>query len=414
MERLSSPLRRQIGMLGRAPGFRLLFLATLGSGVGTWMATIALTADVTARTESPWWVSALFVVTFLPSVVVGLAAGPLIDRLSRKRLIVAADLVRLAVFALLPFVGGTLPILVLAAVAGVANSFFRPAVLAGVPNLVSDDDLAHGTSLLQATDWAAATLGPILGGVVVSASGAHLVYWINAATFLVSAALISGIAARLLQSEQAVTRGHWRDLVEGLSAFRRSAAMFTVLFAFGFAMLATGLINVSEIFLAENALHRGAFGYGLLWAATGAGLVVGSLASGSLTEGRELKALYPVAFLPWAAGILGAGLAPNIWVAVLAMVLAGFGNGLTFPMTVLIVQRFTADRLRGRAFTVIISAHNALLGVAMVGAGALTESAGPRWTYVAAAALLACGGGTALVLGRGMDAPSAVPQQQAA
>jgi len=273
-------------MLRRVAAFRLLFLATLGSGVGTWMATIALTADITARTQSPWWVSALFIVTFLPSVVVGLAAGPLIDRLSRKRLIVAADLARLAVFAALPFVGGTLTILALAAVAGVANSFFRPAVLAGVPNLVSEDDLAHGTSLLQATDWVAATLGPILGGVIVSASGVDVVYWVNAATFLISAALLVRIPAKLLQSEQAVTRGHWRDLVEGLGAFRRSAAMFTVIFAFGFAMLATGLINVSEIFLAERALHRGAFGYGLLWTATGIGLVVGSLVSGSLRSGR--------------------------------------------------------------------------------------------------------------------------------
>lgn len=396
-------------MLRRAPSFRLLFIATLGSGVGTWMATIALTADVTARTGSPWWVSALFIVTFLPSVVVGLTAGPLIDRLSRKRLIVASDLVRLVVFGLLPFVGSAAAIIALAAVAGVANSFFRPAVLAGVPNLVAEDELAHGTALLQATDWAATTLGPILGGVIVSASHSpHIVYWLNAVTFLFSALLLVRIPARLLQSEQAITRGHWRDLVEGMTSFRRSAAMFTVLFAFGFAMLATGLINVSEIFLAERALGRGAFGYGLLWTATGLGLVIGSLITGALLEEREVKGVYPLAFIPWAAGILAAGIAPNIWLASTAMVLAGFGNGLAFPMTVLIVQRYTADRFRGRAFTLIISAHNALLGIAMVAAGALTSAAGPRWTYVVAACLLLCASLTASVLSRGIPPEGAV------
>ena len=241
------------------------------------MATIALTADVTARTNSPWWVSALFIVTFLPSVIVGLAAGPLIDRLSRKRLLVASDLVRLGVFAALPFVNTPLAIIALAAVAGIANSFFRPAVLAGLPNLVDDLDLAYTTSLLQATDWVAATIGPILGGALTAASGPDVVYWINAATFAFSALLVLRIPARLLQSEQAITRGHWRDLVDGLREFRRSAAMFTALFAFGFAMLASGLINVSEIFLAERALHRGAFGYGLLWTASGLGLVIGSV-----------------------------------------------------------------------------------------------------------------------------------------
>src|SRR5581483_9851132 len=274
-----------------------------------------------------WWVAALFIVTFLPTVVIGLAVGPLVDRLSRKGLIVAADLVRLGVFALLPFVDSAAVLIVFAAVAGVANSFFRPAVLAGVPNLVDEDELASASSLLQATDWLATAAGPVLGGAIVSVSGPHLVYWINAATFLFSAALLVRIPARYLQSEQGITRGHWRDLEEGIAAFRLRA-LRTVLIGFGLTMLGTGLVNVSEIFLATRVLHSNAFGYGLLWTATGVGLVVGSV-------------------------LLGAGVAPNVWIAALAMVLSGFGNGLTFPMTVVIVQRYVSDRLRGRAFTVI-------------------------------------------------------------
>jgi MFS family permease len=370
------------------------------------MATIALTADLTARTHSPWWVSLLLIVTLLPSVVVGLAFGPLVDRLSRKRLIVNADLIRLAVFAALVFVDTPAAIIVLAAVAGIANSFFRPAVLAGVPNLVDEDDLAHGTSLLQATDWVAAAIGPVLGGVIVGSWGADVVYWINAATFLFSAVLLLQIPARLLQSEQPLTRGHWRDIADGMSAFRRSRALQTALIAFSFAMFAAGLNNVAEIFLAEDALHRGAFGYGLLWTATGIGLVIGSLVSGSLLENRDMRVVYPLVFLPWAAGLLGAGIAPNLWVAAAAMVLAGFGNGLAFPLTVLIVQRNSTDVLRGRIFTVIISAHNAVFGVAIVAGGALTKFSGPRWTYGLASALLVGATVTAFVLFRVRDRPA--------
>ena len=410
---MRSPIRRQLVLLRRSGSFRLLFVATLGSGLGTWMATIALTADLTARTQSPWWVSLLFIVTFLPSVVVGLVAGPLVDRLSRKRLIVSADLIRLGVFVALVFVHSPAAIVLLAAVAGTANSFFRPAVLAGVPNLVEEDELAHGTSLLQATDWAAAAIGPVLGGTIVSVASADVVYWINAATFLFSALLIMRIPAGLLQSEQAITRGHWRDLADGLGAFRHSPPLLTALVAFGLAMIAAGLNNVAEIFLAERSLHRGAFGYGLLWTATGIGLVVGSLVSGAIAERRQLHVAYPLVFIPWAAGLLGAALAPDIWLAALAMVLAGFGNGLTFPMTVLIVQRNTSDRLRGRAFTVIISVHNAVLGLAMVAAGALVESVGPRWTYALASALIALGGLTAFVLFRAARAPTAVDTEPA-
>jgi MFS family permease len=397
---VSTPLRRQLGLIRRAGSFRLLFSATLGSGIGNWMATIALTADVNARTNSSWWVSALFFVTFVPPVVVGLIAGPFIDRLSRKRLVVGSDIVRLGVFSGLPFATSTIQIIALAAVAGIANSVFRPAVLAGLPNLVSEQDLGYATSILQATEWAATAFGPAVAGTLISLSSTDIVYWINAGTFAFSAALLLRIPSRLFQSEQAITRGHWRDVAEGLQAFKRPSATFVALFAFGFAMLATGLINISEIFLAKHVLHSGTFGFGLLWSATGIGLVIGSLTSGSLVEHRDITALYPLTFLPWAVGILGAALAPSIWVATISMVVAGFGNGLAFPLTVLIVQRYTADRLRGRAFTVIISAHSAFLGLAIVASGALTGLAGARWTYGLASLLLASAAVTAFVLTR--------------
>lgn len=394
--------------------YRLLFFATLGSGIGTWMATTALTVDIDHRTNSTWWVSALFVVTFLPSVVVGLVAGPLVDRLSRKRLIVASDLVRLGVFAALPFVHDASGILVLAAFAGVANSFFRPAVLAGVPNLVDESELATGTSLLQATDWLAAALGPIVGGAIVSGFGTHPVYWLNAATFLFSALLLVRIPGQLLQSEQGITRGHWRDLREGMSLFGESAALRAVLFGFGLAMLAGGLNNAAEIFLATRSLGTGAWGYGLLWSASGVGLVAGSALTGALLEDRDALEGYALVFLPWALGLIGAAVAPSIWVAALAMVLAGLGNGMTFPMTVVIVQRATSDRVRGRAFAAIISVHNALFAVALVCSGALTAATSARWTYATAAALATAGGITARVLARRPSAQPALGVEQAA
>ena len=125
-------------------------------------------------------------------------------------------------------------------------------------------------------------------------------------------------------------------------------------------MLATGLVNVSEIFLAKRSLGTGAFGFGLLWSGTGIGLVAGSIVAGILLRGRDVLDLYVYAFVPLTVGIIGAAAAPNIWIAAPAMALAGIRQGLAFPMTVLIIQRHTSDRLRGRAFTVVISVHSAL------------------------------------------------------
>jgi MFS family permease len=378
------------------------------------MATIALVQDVKNRTGSSWWVSAVFVATFLPSVAIGLTAGPLIDRLSRKKLVIGADLARMGVFAALPFVTNAAEIVVLAAVVGIGNSVFRPAVLAGVPNLVAEEDLAHGAALLQATDWAAATAGPAIGGVLTSAWGPHVVYWINAATFVFSALLLLRIPARLLQSEQAISRGHWRDIAEGLNAFRLSVSLRTVLFALGIAQLAIGLENSSEVFLAENALHRGPFGFGLFWSASGLGLVLGGLAVAALLEGRDEMAVYPLTFLPWAAGVLGAAIAPNIWIGATAMAVSGFGNGLAFPISVLIIQRHTSDLIRGRAFTVIISAHNALLGIGFITAGGLAAAVGARWTFGAAATLFTAASLTAVAVSRSVRPRGVAVHQQAA
>src|ERR687888_198140 len=126
-------LRRQLTLLGRAPGFRLLFFATLGSSLGTLLATVALVVDVKDRTDSGPWVSALMIVEFLPAVAVGLLFGPLLDRFSRRALMIGADLVRFLVFCALPFSGSAGAIVALAGIAGLATGFFRPAVYAGLP-----------------------------------------------------------------------------------------------------------------------------------------------------------------------------------------------------------------------------------------------------------------------------------------
>jgi MFS family permease len=143
---------RRLGLVRRSPSFGLLFLATAGSSFGTYLAAIALTVDVYDLTGSGVWVSALLIADFLPIVLIGLLLGPLVDRVSRRRLMIVSDLARCGVFAALPFVNTAGGIVVLAGVAGIATGFFRPAVYAGLPNLVPDDELTNANSLLQTVE----------------------------------------------------------------------------------------------------------------------------------------------------------------------------------------------------------------------------------------------------------------------
>lgn len=401
-------LGRQVDLLRRVRGFRLLFLAAFASGLGTWLAFVALTVDVWDRTHSGTWVGALLIADFLPAIAIGLTVAPLLDRLPRRRVMVAADLARFVVFCLLPFANSPGRIVVLAAVAGLATGFFRPAVYAGLPNLVEDVELPSAQGLLQAADALTTVLGPLAGGVLVAASGPDIAYWTNAVTFLFSAALLVRIPASLLQVAQAATEGHWRDVAAGLKLIRGSRALVTVLVAWNVGMLGNAGVNVAEVALAKVSFHAGDFGYGLMLASAGIGVVLGSLGVGSWIERREVAGLYGAGLALIAVGIGAAAIAPNVWIAAGCVVISGAGNGIALICNALLVQRGAPDRLRGRVFTVLMSSNYAVLGLGMVAAGLLTNEFGARWVWGGSACLSALAALVAFGLARGIGEVQAV------
>jgi MFS family permease len=395
-------LGRQADLLRRVHGFRLLWLAAFGSGIGTWLAFVALAVDVWDRTQSGTWIAALLVADFLPAIVLGLTVGPLIDRYSRRRVMVAADIVRFAVFCALPFATSAGQIVAFAAVAGCATGFFRPAVYAGLPNLVKDEELPSAQGLLQAGDALTTVIGPLIGGILVAATSPDWAYAINAVTFLYSAALILRIQPQLLQVTQAATQGHWRDVAEGLNLIRGSRALLTVLIAWNVGMLGNAGINVAEIALAKVSFDAGDFGYGLMVASAGFGLAFGSLSVGAWIEHRDIGGVYGAGFALMAVGIGAAAAAPNVWIAAACVVFSGIGNGIAVVCNALLVQRGAPDRLRGRVFTVLMSSNYLVLGLGMIAAGPLTNEFGARWVWGASACLSALAGLVGYTMARGI------------
>jgi len=395
---------RPLDLFGRASSFRSLFLAALASGIGTWLAFVALTIDVWDRTHSGSWVSALLIADFLPAIVVGLVLAPVVDRVSRRGLMISADLFRFGVFCALPFSRNATTIVVLAGLAGAATAFFRPAVYAGLPNLVWDDDLPRANSLLQTAENVTTTVGPVAGGLLVAATNPHSAYWINAVTFLLSAALIARIPARTLQTAKSLSEGHLRDIVAGLRLILRARALLTVLVVWNLVMVANAGINVAEVVLAKVSFDAGDFGFGLLVAAAGLGLAIGSFVAGPLLERRRPGEMYGGSIALMALGFGGAAIAPNVWVATFSVVVSGIGNGAAVVCNALFVQRGAPDELRGRVFTVLMSSTYLVLGIGMAVAGPLTNEVGARWVWGGAAAITAVAAGTGLALARGIAA----------
>ncbi|HET9673897.1 MAG TPA: MFS transporter [Gaiellaceae bacterium] len=400
--------RRQLDLLRRAREFRLLFLSAVGSGLGTRLAVLALIVDIWDRTHSGKWVAALLVGDFVPMIVIGLLLGSFVDRFSRRRLMIGSDLLRCAVFCLLPFATSSWMVVGLASVAGFATGFFRPAVYAGLPNLVSDAELPEANGLFQAAENLTWMLGPLLGGVLLSFSTPDLAYWVNAVTFLFSALLIVRIPERLLQSEKALSEGHWRDLAEGYRLAARSRALMTVLVGWSLVTFALGNSDVSEVELVRVAFDAGNFGLGLLMAASGLGLIFGSLAAGWVAERWGTAAAYGGSIAAMAVGLGAAAVASTVWVAAVFVVAMGVGNGIAVVANSLLVQRGTPDHLRGRAFTLAMSVTYSALFIGMLIGGVLSDALGARMAWGVAAAVAGVAAVASYLLARGI--PGAVPE----
>jgi dTMP kinase len=401
----------QLALLGREPNYRRLFLATIGSGAGTWLALVALEVDIWQRTHSSGWIAALLIADMLPTFAIGILVGPLIDRLSRRKLMVVADLVRFGVFAALPFTTNATQIVALAAVSGVATGFFRPAAYAGLPNLVRDEDLPSANALLQTADNLTWALGSLAGGALVAASGVDAAYWINSCTFLISAVFLYGIPKRLLQASVAASRGHWADLKDGFSLTVHSKALLTVLIAWNVAMFSNAAVNVAEPRLAFSAFDAGTFGLGLMMGSAGIGLAFGAYLAGQWIERRGLANVYGISLALMAIGVGLAAASPNVWLAAACVVISGAGNGAAVVCNALLVQRGAPDALRGRAFAVLMSSNVAMLVLGMIAAGKLTDVYGPRWVWGAAAVISAISAVVGFLLARAAGAGSR-PQGQ--
>ena len=383
----------RLGLVRRSPAFGLLFLATAGSSFGTYIAAVALTLHITDLTGSPVWVAGLLIADFLPIVVIGLLLGPLVDRLSRRWLMIGSDIARFGVFAVLPFTDSPALIVALAGISGVATGFFRPAAYAGLPNLVPDDELTNANSLLQTIETLAWMIGPVVGALLYTAWGPDVPYVVNALTFLVSIALIAGISERKLRSEESLTRGHWRDVADGLRLVVTSVPLRTVLIVWNVVLLASAAINVAEVFFAKDTLHAGNVGFGVIVAASGVGLALGSYLAAPSLGRAGLRRNYAGSIALMGAGWGLAAFATSIWVAVPFVIAGAAGNGAAIVCNQLLVQRGAPDRFRGRALATIMSSNYAVLGLAMGGAGILTSVFGARWVWMMAGVRLRRRGG---------------------
>ena len=212
--------------------------------------------------------------------------------------------------------------------------------------------------------------------------------------------LVSRIPERSLRSEESLTRGHWRDVADGVRLVLTSAPLRTVLVVWNVVLLGSAAINVAEIVFAKDTLSAGNLGFGVIVAASGVGLALGSYVAAPSLGKVGLRRHYAGSIVLMGVGWGGAALSYSIWLAVPFVIGGAAGNGAAIICNQLLVQRGAPDRYRGRALATIMSTNYGVLGLAMAAAGVLTDSFGARDVWLVAGGIYIAAAGVSLLLTR--------------
>src|SRR5205814_5352883 len=189
----AADLNPYVSILRTNRNFRLLFIGQTISQLGDWFNAVAVYALLLDLTGSATAVAWMMIVQFLPVAVVGPMAGVVVDRVDRRRLMIAADLVRgcliLGLLAVRTADQVWIAYAVMALTVG-ASAFFEPARTATIPNITSDEELLPANALASATWSAMLAAGASIGGLVTAIAGRNVAFTINAASFFWSALFI--------------------------------------------------------------------------------------------------------------------------------------------------------------------------------------------------------------------------------
>jgi MFS family permease len=372
-----SPLRRT--------DFRRLWIAQTVSIVGDKVNQVALSIMVYRLTGSFAQMGLVFAITFLPAALFGLLAGPLVDRWDRRRTVISSDVVRAGLVALIPVAIslGLYAVYALAFLSATVSLFFEPSRMALIPSIVPEDELMAANALDMTTMSIAELLGIGFGGLLVASLGSSIAiaFWIDGATFLVSAAFVFAVAHRLPAVENARLRigTVWRDLRFGLHRIRRDGVLRGVAITYAAVALCGGGAITLSILLALDVYKAAGLPDALRLTtvdlATTIGLLIGSVAIG-MSGPKNVGRKYLWGIVAFGALFVQFAWVPNLWVAALVLCAGGIANQYFGVPMLTMLQTHTESATRGRVFAVRTTIARVASVIGLAGAGLAAQAYG--------------------------------------
>lgn len=402
--------------------FRRLWIGQGISELGTWFSFIAELGTISLLSGSAWATMALLVSRLLPVLLFAPLAGVLVDRANRKRILIAADLIRalVALGFLSASIGAPVWLIVIfSGLMSAATTFFEAAKNASIANMTTRQEMLTANVLMFSTRFLQLTLGAALGGVTAAKFGYNTAFIINSLSFIASAAFIWLIPAAVMRSARSneaqgveggsngempakQPRGHFlTDVREGLAyikttPFVRAIILVNVGWATGGGMNTLIFDRISRHELATAIGDRGDWNMAALTTAAGAGLFIGMMlarrAGAWASEERRASHFIGWSLLAHGLCFATAGLMPSLalmslWLAASRLVL-----GAEFGVQETLMMRVIPDEYRGRVFTTDRALELATMTLSMIVAGSLLTWFSPRAMMIVSGLLSASPG----------------------
>ncbi len=345
--------------------FRNFWGAQLISAAGDWFNNVALLGLVLELTGSGFASGMVLLTTSLPYFLLIPISGPIVDRFSRKKVMLLANLAGaiLALSYLLVRESSLLWLLFTGNILLVSSAaFFNPASSAIVPNIVSKRELYSANALSGASWGVMVMVGSGLGGLVSVAFGRDVVFIVNSLTFLLGMVLIwriklpaQQLLAKASEEPVAVRFSTWANFKGGLDYLKQHHRVISLVALKSGWSAAGGVLVLLSVF-GDQIFKAGDGGIGLLYAGRGLGALVGPFLIRPLagSDPVKMRRVIVMGFIIQAIGytiFAGSGVI-GIWLAVLALVLGHLGGGINWTASALLLQEVVPDKYRGRVFAI--------------------------------------------------------------
>ncbi|MFN2568317.1 MAG: MFS transporter [Candidatus Dormibacteria bacterium] len=332
--------------------FRLLWAGQLVSLLGRQITTVAIPFQVYSLTGSALALGALGAVQVVPLVLFGFTAGALADRVDRRRVLLATNLLLATCSALLALgaLTGSPQVWTVFALAGLIaalGAVDQPARSATVPNLVPRSMLPAAVALMFGIFQITLVAGPALGGLIIGHAGLSVAYICDVVSFSAAIASVALIAPQPPTARGDRREGPLRSIRTGFSHLRHQRAVVAG-FAIDLDAMIFGMPRALFPVLAARTFGVGPGGLGLLYAAPGVGALLAVLTAGWLSHTRRLGRVIVIAVIVWGAAITLFGLVGALWLALMLLAIAGAADSVSAISRSTMLQITTPDSLRGR------------------------------------------------------------------